>query len=441
PYQLEALAADTTMYRARIKLTSDIDMSCLSGNHTIIGTTANPFQGTFDGNGKAIRNWVYENATTDNVGLFGYSRGGAIHDLKIEDSRVVGKQGVGIALGRGEAAHVLRVSTSGSMTGDTWVGGVVGRGELGAVDSCGSSAKVYGRNDVGGVLGSGGTPLVISSYFTGQVVGAGTNTGGVVGNLGLGYLFNSYSTGAITSTGPNVGGAFGGGGSAIRDSYSSGSVSGTTSVGGLVGTSTGAITNCFTTAMVTGKAGTLTSVGFIRGTLGAGGTMTNSHYWTGTSCDADSDTIGTQACGATAQGTQGAVASFYSVSNEPLASWDFEGESTIGTADHWTARASDYPVAWTINPASVGIPFFIGRGTLDEPYVISTVAEFNLIGSNPRWMGSHFKLGANIDFAGSTLRQIGGWWAPFYGTLDGNSKSMSNFVVNQSSQPFGGVFG
>lgn len=437
PKQLNAIGSDSTLFSSHFKLMADIDMKCVAANHTPIGSAAAPFTGEFDGNSKTIRNWTYIDATQDRVGLFGQASG-AVHHLTLHGT-VTGHDYVGLAVGVSDAAHIFRVTTAGTITGRVYVGGVAGRTELGAINQCRSSADVFGGNDVGGIIGSGGTPLVVSSSFTGRVLASGTNSGGVAGYLGFGYLINSYSTGTITSTGPNVGGVTGSGGAYVYNSYSTGAVSGKTGVGGLVGNSTATVLNSFTTSLVSGVGGSMTNVGFLRAV--AGGSTANSYYWTGSSCDADSNTTGTQDCGTVASGSLASAATFQDRSNEPLASWDFQGENAIGTSDVWATQALGYPVAWYENPASIGIPFFDGSGTADDPYEIATTAQFNLIASNPRWMDKHFKLTANLDFTGVTPKQIGSWISPFYGTLDGNSKTIRNYVWSNTTEPFGGMIG
>lgn len=437
PYQLNAIAADTTMFSSHIKLTADIDMSCIAGNHTPIGSAASPFRGYFDGNSKTIRNWSYNDSTQDNVGVFGYLDEGATVRYLTINGRVTGKDYVGLAVGYGGVSHLLRVSTAGTVTGSSSVGGVVGAQGIGATNQCSSSATVTGVNDVGGIVGQ--TSVVASSYFTGRVVASGTNSGGIMGYGGESQVHNSFSSGTITSTGPNVGGLVGSLGRRIADSYSTGSVSGTTNVGGLVGSSNATIVNSFTTASVAGSGGTLTDVGYLRAT--SGGSTTNSYYWPGAGCDADALVAGTQDCGTVASGTVTSASVFHSRTNEPLASWDFQNETAKGTGDYWALQSSAYPVAWYVDPSSTGIPFFDGNGTLDDPYQIATTSQFNLIAANPRWMEKHYKLTANLNFSGVTPKQIGSFAAPFSGNFDGNSKTIQNYVAGSTLSDAQAMFG
>ncbi len=57
----------------------------LSGIWTAIGTSANPFKGTFEGHGKTISG-LYVDTTGANQGLFGYTSGGGIQNLTVTGS-------------------------------------------------------------------------------------------------------------------------------------------------------------------------------------------------------------------------------------------------------------------------------------------------------------------------------------------------------------------
>ncbi|MES2964956.1 MAG: GLUG motif-containing protein [Bdellovibrionota bacterium] len=440
PHQLNAIGADATLYSSSFKVTADLDMSCITGNHTRIGTSSNPFRGTFSGEGKTISNWKFEDSTADDAGLFAYVKNGQVSDFTLTSARVTGKDYVGLAVGRSESSHILEVVTAGTASGVNYVGGVVGRAQHGAVNQCSSSATVGGTNDVGGVAGSGST-LVLSSFYSGSVTATGTNAGGVIGNFTYGYVINSYSTGTVSSSGAQVGGVAGLARGLVKNTYSTGAITGSTGVGGLVGslTASGSLTNSFAISTVSGSGGSSANVGRLVGSYA--GTTSNSYFYSGATCDADSATGGTQACNIIAAGSQTTTTAFQSTATQPLAGWDFQNESVIGTLDEWASVTSGYPTAWWVTPSNTGIPFFDGNGTISSPYEISTTAQYNLISSNARWMGAHYKLTANLNFASTTPKLIGGYHAPFYGTFEGNSKSISNFVLSNTSQPFVGMFG
>ena len=86
-----------------------------------------------------------------------------------------------------------------------------------------------------------------------------------------------------------------------------------------------------------------------------------------------------------------------------------------------------------------------GLGTLDQPYRISTAAQFNAIGSKPGDWDKYFKLTADIDLRdlGSTqFRRIGTpQGGPFVGVFDGNSKTISNLRLYSEDESYLGMFG
>ena len=221
---------------AHAKLMNNIDLSSVcskeNGNWTPIGNDAHQYIGTFDGNGKTIKNLYINNTSsdTDYQGLFGYVSG-TVKDLTV----------------------------SGSVSGDWYVGGVVGYNNGGTVTGCifSSSGSVSGSDHVGGVVGSNNNGTVENCYNTGKVTGSSEYSyiGGVVG-YNSGTVKNCYNTGTVTGTGTDdyVGGVVGynRSGGSVTNSYSTGAVSGLDSgtgnnVGGVVGlnSSSASVTNCY----------------------------------------------------------------------------------------------------------------------------------------------------------------------------------------------------
>ena len=91
---------------SKIVLMSDIDLD--NKEWTPIGTSEQPFSGTFDGNGHTISNIHCSDASSDYVGLFGYTDGGRISDLSIEKVDVVGSE-FAEALVNGRSGFLLAV--------------------------------------------------------------------------------------------------------------------------------------------------------------------------------------------------------------------------------------------------------------------------------------------------------------------------------------------
>lgn len=438
PYELESIGTTASLINKSFRLDADLDMSCISGDHTPIASSSAGYSGVFDGNGKEIRNWKREEAAEDYVGLFSYVDTAIIKDLTMTNATVTGNNFVGILNGSNFGGFFLRVRTSGTVSGNTYVGGIIGQEAI-SLSQSSSSATVTGTSTVGGLIGGGGHTQIASSSFTGSVVASGGTVGGLIGST-WGMIANSYSTANVTGGSTKVGGLVGTSNYHIYNSYSTGAVAGTTLVGGLIGslTSTGStITNSFSVSVVTGSGGSSANVGMLYGTNA--GSVTNSYYYSGAACDADSTVLGVQACGTNSTGSSAAVSDFYSTMNPPLSSWDFQGNSGDGTNDFWEEKTTSYPVAWYDAPEAF-TPSFSGAGTEASPYLITSEAEFNSVGMNPRLLEYHYRLDADLDFTLTGFSQFGSEEAPFFGSFDGNGKILSNVSVSKSTA-FAGTFG
>jgi filamentous hemagglutinin family protein len=139
--------------------------------------------------------------------------------------------------------------------------------------------SVSGANGVGELVGSN-HGSVRNSYATGSVSGTADSVGGLVGS-NYGAVLNSYATGDVSGASSNyVGGLVGtnDANGTIANSYATGSVSGSTHIGGLVGFNyRGAISDSYATGSVSG----VTYVGGLVGSNYGGATLSNS-YSTGT---------------------------------------------------------------------------------------------------------------------------------------------------------------
>ena len=107
-----------------------------------------------------------------------------------------------------------------------------------------------------------GYAAINSSFATGPVSATSGYAGGLVGSTNsAASITNSYATGDVTSS-TSVGGLVGDASGLITGSYATGKVSGTSSyVGGLVGIvwSSGAITNSYASGAVSNTAGSTVS--------------------------------------------------------------------------------------------------------------------------------------------------------------------------------------
>jgi len=143
-----------------------------------IGTPANPFTGTFDGQGYEVRNLFINRPAERDVALFGaVGEAVVIKDIGVVNADVTGQWYVGNLVG----THYGTVSNShstGSVTGEGYVGGLVG-GSSGTVSNSYSAGNVTGDSHVGGLVG-GSDGTVSNSYSTGGVIG-NSDVGGLVG--------------------------------------------------------------------------------------------------------------------------------------------------------------------------------------------------------------------------------------------------------------------
>jgi hypothetical protein len=112
--------------------------------------------------------------------------------------------------------------------------------------------KITGCWDVSGLVGFN-EGMVTNSYSLGSVTG-GSRIGGLVGTNSNGTVSNSYSSGSVTGGGA-VGGVVGKNDfGTVRNSYSTGSVTGQWPVGGLVGENSGTVSNSFWDIETSGQA-------------------------------------------------------------------------------------------------------------------------------------------------------------------------------------------
>ncbi len=199
-----------------VYLTSDIDMSSVN-KWTPIGTEADPFRGTFDGNGHTLFNLNVSN-TDSPAGLFG-SMDGIVKNLTIDGANIIGGTSVGTVAGEIPSKGAINdvVVINADIKGNKNVGGIVGYA-YGSITGCTVKGKITitvipdgndnsgydNGGDVGGivgylgegrytvtgnkVLGTEGTPIQIKAYRDiGGIIGTAqtVNTGSDSGNNNL----------------------------------------------------------------------------------------------------------------------------------------------------------------------------------------------------------------------------------------------------------------
>ena len=212
-------ADGTTHPSASAELTENIDLSefCHAKDGTKytqelswtpIGNDDNMYQGTFDGNGKTIRN-LYINAISENIGItcdagfFGYATGGSIKNITFDNAKVMstGNYCTGVLAGvAGSCIENIKTLTNCSVEGEDYVGGIVGDANGSIIGNCENHAKVDGTNYVGGIVGDYEFPgkSITSCANYGVVTGTGESVGGIAGYFNSGTIQNCANYGDIT---------------------------------------------------------------------------------------------------------------------------------------------------------------------------------------------------------------------------------------------------
>ncbi len=163
-----------------------------------IGSEANKFTGTFDGQNYSISDLFINRESTNHIGLFSYIDAGA--EIK--------------------NINLLNVD----ITGNFYVGGLVGVSS-GIISSCSSSGNVVGGNYYAGGLVGSNNGQIYYSFSEGNIVGGDVYVGGLAGiNSNGGIISNSYSTADVAGVN-DLGGLAGRNyEGSIKNSYAKGSV-------------------------------------------------------------------------------------------------------------------------------------------------------------------------------------------------------------------------
>lgn len=224
------------------KLINDITLT--EDSFIPIGGDENPYEGTFDGNGKTVYGLKID-TDKGSVGFFG----------------AVGGKGVVKSLGVDG-----NINASGENADS--VGGIVGFTE-GKITDCSFGGTVNGHNNVGGIAGITGLNGKIYRCENKAEVMGGERVGGISGGVSCGEIYFCANTG-------NVGGSRYVGGIAgeavnyaeITGCYSTGNIEGNSYTGGIAGKlySSCAPQGCYAAGSVKGGAYTGAVTGCIDGT-------------------------------------------------------------------------------------------------------------------------------------------------------------------------------
>ena len=440
PKQLMLLGRASALWDSHFIVGADIDLDPgLPGRCVFTQAVIPAFTGVFDGNDHTISHLTVTGGKS--VGLFGRLESGAqVKNLGVTDVNIVGWSSAGALAGWNVGAVVTHCYSAGVVKGDYYVGGLVGSNWTpGTVSGCYSTGAVSGFEYVGGLMGRN-TGSVLECYATGSVTTRTGYAGGLLGD-NSGSATQCYSTSAVSGSdfvGGLVGSNFSGD---VTSCYSNGRVTGKNFVGGLAGYNyDGSITTSYSTGAVSGS----NFVGGLVQTGWPGGYVTAS-FWD------------VQASGqATSDGGTGLTTAQMQTAGTFLI-WGTCGKEAVWTID----QGKDYPrLSWENGPGQAIMPvraadFLIGAGTDNDPYLIYTAEDLNLVGLFPCDLDKHFKLMADIDLSGfdgkegrplfniigpdTNTDRTGFQGNAFTGVFDGNGHTIAHLTLKGES--YVGMFG
>ncbi len=314
---------------------------------------------------------------------------------------------------------------SSSVTGTTnYTGGLVGysNAQTTTITKSYNTGSISGLHYVGGLAGeihneTSGSAIVKNCYNTGTVNATGNNVGGIVGRVYLTEssfeISNCYNNAAIsspvtdanvTNTNIRIGGIIGesypsGSGSnvSVKNSFSTGKVTGRSMVGGVTGVNTGSGTYNISNTYYSGN----------NGTLGSSGS-----YLSDLATLAGTESFFSPFAGRYVSGTW---STYWATGEE--ATWDFFTVWRI-SGSYPTFRTSS-ETFWTDNAST---SFASGNGTESSPYIISTAGQLALLSKNVAegntYAGVYFQQGANISLSGRLWVPIGNVFDRYANNID-----------------------
>ena len=346
---------------------------------------------------------------------------------------------VGGFIGVGYAAAIIGNTSTGDVFGGGHIGGFAGRiGSWGwsslvlrnkatghATVPMTSSTTTYAGGFAGYAM-MGGNPNHALAYNIATGNASGYYSGGFAGSLWSG---NDYSYADLPASRQNfsTGDVF--------DAYDS------KYHGGFVGKFNSSVAGepALSDSFATGNifaSGAVQSHGFA-GIIENDNTLTNVRWYNSkTNCyySSDSSAVGNSGC-TKASGTS----SFKSPSYSFFDSWDFTNNGSDGTQDTWKWNG-DYPELAPIAEGSY-VSSLSGSGTELDPYLITSLSDWNSIGDHRTMMSSHFKLTTDLDFSSTVPIPIGSNFHPFMGTFDGDGYVIRNLNADTDAKFNNGFFG
>lgn len=196
PAHLECVRSTPADWTKAFRQTGSISMSGATWTSPI-GTSAQEFTGTYDGNGFVISDLTISMSSV-RAGLFGYLVfPGTIKNLGFTGLvSAAGTPYVGGLVGESFYGTVIASYTTGSVSGGDSVGGLIGYNNMGTVTSSYATGAVNGIDNVGGLIGRH-DGSVSTSFATGVVTASRWVAGGLIGIANSGSVTNAYARGQV----------------------------------------------------------------------------------------------------------------------------------------------------------------------------------------------------------------------------------------------------
>lgn len=419
PYVLWT-AADLNVMRqnpgAFYILGTDIDLSSsVVWNHgkgwEPVGSVANPFTGYFDGNGFTINGLTINRPQTDYQGLFGYTCGASIRRLNLTEAHILGKNHCGGYVAYALNSRLDELSFEGIIVAHNASGGIAsvihdGSLQRSMADVTMKNYTEYAGGLAGYLISSSSTKGTISNSGSTGLIEGNSHVAGLVGMVSWGYVLNSYSHA---------------------------SVSGLYQVAGLAGTvgwsNPGYISRCFATGTVTVLPGGSFSGGLIGRFMN--GSILES-YWDIQSTNQSSSS----GMGATGKNTAEMM------QQSTFERWNFDTLWQMSSVNTYPfhQNLSGYAL-----PLELTTSDLFGMGTADEPYVIQTIDQLNVMHQAP---DAYFYLNNDLDLSATCVWNGGKGWQPvgnsssaFTGVFDGGANELSNLFIERPDGNHMGLFG
>ncbi len=459
------------------KQTADIDASSIS-NFSPIGTTT-AFTGTYDGQSHVITNLT--NTSGDaSIGLFSTISGSTISNLGLTDVNLSGGEGVAALVNYAYNSTISQCySTGGINASASTAGGLVGyTNSSTSISNCYSSCTVSGQNKVGGLVGlNKGAATIKYCYSFGAVTS--TTTSASAGD----FLGENRVTNGVISCYYNT------------DTASQGTLN------KLIGTNSGSV-DANSTGLSSSEMQSLSSfTGWDFAGLTTDGeeeiwtinTFANSGYpilmkqagntsapelgettvtiqedETTVLMESSFTTLGTPNpvafgfCYSTSQAnpiiSTGTLVKIDAVNGyQTKANVDFTSQITIESGNNYYIRAYSTNPNSTVysNVVTVISTSLSGKGTNDDPYLITSLDDLQTLSENTILWGSYFQQTADINATGTEGWNDGLGFSPigddpnygsrqqvaFSGHYDGNGYSISNLSVLRPDERYIGLFG